>query len=231
MALTTSLAGRVRNTSLPKSHALLPLLEAIVNSIQAIDARPGNPESPGRIEVRVHREAQAELDFGSAGPGRAPMKPIVGFTIADDGVGFTPQNMCSFETLDSDYKSDLGCRGVGRLLWLKAFDRVSVRSAYTDEQGELRGRQFKFSVEHEVEHDGDADGFVRPGAVVSLDGFKKSFQQHAPKGIDSRIADGLSAAELSGGTLVSAPDDWSAEQVLVAMTETLAANGLDEVPH
>lgn len=26
MALTTSLAGRVRNTSLPKSHALLPLL-------------------------------------------------------------------------------------------------------------------------------------------------------------------------------------------------------------
>lgn len=29
MALTTSLAGRVRNTSLPKSHALLPLLEAV----------------------------------------------------------------------------------------------------------------------------------------------------------------------------------------------------------
>lgn len=39
MALRTSLAGRVRNTSLPKSHALLPLLEAIVNGIQAIDAR------------------------------------------------------------------------------------------------------------------------------------------------------------------------------------------------
>lgn len=46
-----------------------------------------------------------------------------------------------------------------------------------------------------------------------------------------RISDGLSAAELSGGTLVSAPDDWSAEHILVAMTETLAANGLDEVPH
>lgn len=185
MALTTSLAGRVRNTSLAKSHALLPLLEAIVNGIQAIDARPDGSGEPGRIDVRVHRDSQTELDFGPVGPGRAPMKPIVGFTVADDGVGFTAQNMSSFETLDSDFKSNLGCRGVGRLLWLKAFDRVSVRSAYEDEEGKLRGCQFKFSVEREVEHDGDADGFVRPGAVVSLDGFKKSFQQIAPKGVDA----------------------------------------------
>jgi hypothetical protein len=88
------------------------------------------------------------------------MRPIVGFT----GVGFTPQNMSSFETLDSDFKADLGCRGVGRLLWLKAFDRVSVRSAYEDEAGDLRGREFRFS----VEHDGRAEGFARPGAVVTF---------------------------------------------------------------
>lgn len=185
MALTTSLAGRVRNTSLPKSHALLPLLEAIVNGIQAIDARPGGSDDPGRVDVRVHRDSQTELDFGPAGPGRAPMKPIIGFTVSDDGVGFTPRNMSSFETLDSDFKADLGCRGVGRLLWLKAFDKVSVRSAYEDDDGKLRGRQFRFSVAQEVEHDGDADGFARPGAVISLDGFKKSFQQNAPKGVDA----------------------------------------------
>jgi hypothetical protein len=185
MALTTSLAGRVRNTSLPKSHALLPLLEAIVNAIQAIDASRGDSATPGRINVRVHRDAQAEFDLGQPGPGRAPMKPIIGFTVEDDGVGFTAQNMSSFETLDSDFKSDLGCRGVGRLLWLKAFDKVSVRSAYEDEAGKLRGRQFRFSVEREVEHDGDADGFVRPGTVVILDGFKKAFQLNAPKGVDA----------------------------------------------
>ena len=185
MALTTLLAGRVRNTTLPKSHSLLPLLEAIVNSIQAIDARPDDTGDPGRIDVRVHRDSQAEFDFGPAGPGRTPMKPIIGFTIADDGVGFTPENMSSFETLDSDFKSDLGCRGVGRLLWLKAFDRVSVRSAYEDNDRKLRGRQFRFSVEQEVEQDGDADGFVRSGAVISLDGFKKTFQQNAPKGVDA----------------------------------------------
>lgn len=185
MALTTSLAGRVRNTSLPKSHALLPLLEAIVNGIQATDARHEDSAAPGRINVSVHRDAQEEFDFGQSSPGRAPMKPIVGFTVEDDGVGFTAQNMSSFETLDSDFKSDLGCRGVGRLLWLKAFDKVSVRSAYEDEGGNLRGRQFRFSVEHEVEHDGEVDGFTRAGAVVSLDGFKTSFQQHAPKGVDA----------------------------------------------
>lgn len=45
------------------------------------------------------------------------------------------------------------------------------------------------------------------------------------------VAEGLSAAELAGGTLISVPDDWPAERVVTAMTETFAANGLDEVPH
>lgn len=50
-------------------------------------------------------------------------------------------------------------------------------------------------------------------------------------GTVGRVADGLTATELAGGTLISAPDDWSAEQVVPAMAETLSANGLDEVPH
>lgn len=37
MAIEASLSGRLRNTSLPKSRALLPLFEAVVNSIQAVD--------------------------------------------------------------------------------------------------------------------------------------------------------------------------------------------------
>src|SRR5690554_6790335 len=188
MALTTSLAGRVRNTSLPKSHALLPLLEAVVNAIQAIDSRPADAvdsTEPGRIIVRVHRDTQVAFEFGAAGPGRAPLKTIRGFTVEDNGVGFTSENMESFETLDSDFKSDIGCRGVGRLLWLKAFDRISIGSAYRDTGGELRGREFKFSIAREVEHEGDGQGFKRPGSVVNLDGFRKAFQQSAPKGVDA----------------------------------------------
>lgn len=50
-------------------------------------------------------------------------------------------------------------------------------------------------------------------------------------GAINQVADGLTAVPLGGGTLVSAPDDWPAERVVASMTETLAANNLDEIPH
>lgn len=74
---------------------------------------------------------------------------------------------------------------MGRLLWLKAFDRVSIRSAYLDDEGTLRGRSFRFSIDGEIEQDGDRDGFRHPGAVVSLDGFKRVYRQPARKGVDA----------------------------------------------
>lgn len=183
MALITSLAGRVRNTSLPKSHSLLPLLEAVVNGLQAIDARFGEDVEQGRLQVRIERSPQEAFDF--AGPGRAPLSPIVGFIVEDNGVGFTPDNMSSFETLDSDYKAEVGCRGVGRLLWLKAFDRVAVRSAYRDAEGTLRSVQFRFSVDREVEPCDPPEDFDDAGAVVHLDGFKSAYQKNAPKTVDA----------------------------------------------
>lgn len=185
MALRTSLAGRVQNTALPKSHALLPLLEAVVNGIQAIDARHGDDVGSGRLSVRILRDAQDAFDLGTAGPGRAPLKPIVGFHVEDNGVGFTPDNMESFETLDSDYKAGIGCRGVGRLLWLKAFDRVEVQSAYLDDTETLRGRRFRFSVAREVEQDTEPDDVADAGSVVTLQGFKESFQKSAAKTVEA----------------------------------------------
>lgn len=184
MALTTSLAGRVRNTTLPKSHALLPLLEAVVNGLQSIDAR-SNDIGKGHLKVTVERSAQEAFDFGSSGLGRAPLKPIIGFIVEDNGVGFTPENTSSFETLDTDFKAGLGCRGIGRLLWLKAFDKVSVRSTYEAEDGTLVPRQFKFSIAGEVEHTDPPGGFTETGAAVHLDGFKDAFKQYAPKTADA----------------------------------------------
>lgn len=153
MALRTSLAGRVQNTTLPKTHTLLPLLEAVVNGIQAIDARYGDDVGNGSLSVRIERAPQEAFDLSPSGQGRVPLKPIMGFRVEDNGVGFTPDNMASFETLDSDFKAGFGCRGVGRLLRLKAFDRVEVRSSYRDDDGSLQGRQFRFSVTREVEQD------------------------------------------------------------------------------
>ncbi|TDK96786.1 hypothetical protein EUA02_12820 [Mycobacterium paragordonae] len=42
---------------------------------------------------------------------------------------------------------------------------------------------------------------------------------------------GLASREMAGGTLLSAPDDWPADRVVAAMTASLAANGLEEIPH
>ncbi|MCH7229701.1 hypothetical protein L0U85_02325 [Glycomyces sp. L485] len=74
---------------------------------------------------------------------------------------------------------------MGRLLWLKAFDKVSIRSAYQDEAGDLQGREFRFSVRGEIEQLGKPNGFDEPGTTVSLDGFKAAFQQNAPKTVES----------------------------------------------
>jgi len=135
---------------LPTSHSLLPLHEAVVNAIQACDQQFGDDLTGARLQVRIFRSPQEAFDVGPIG-GRTPPNAIVGFEITDNGLGFTTANMQSFETLDSDHKSDLGCRGVGRLLWLKAFDRVFVQSAYMGEDGSLHARKFRFSEAKEVD--------------------------------------------------------------------------------
>lgn len=183
--MKTLLARRVKNTSLPKTHALLPLLEAVVNSIQAIDARyPDNVER-GLVKVAINRSPQEELDFLNVAHGRPAMKPIVGFTISDNGIGFTSENMSSFMTLDSDYKASLGCRGVGRLLWLKAFEQVEVKSVFQNEDGLLKQRCFSFSLEDEVKEEEQSDSSETVGSVVRLVGFKESYQRNAPKTVQS----------------------------------------------
>ena len=102
MSLQTNLKGRLRNTSLPKSHGLMPVFEAVVNSIHAIEEKGINADS--KIVLRIDREMQSSLDLDSS----AALNPIIGFTITDNGCGFNDTNFASFETLDSDHKIDQG---------------------------------------------------------------------------------------------------------------------------
>lgn len=224
MNLTTSLKGRVSNTSLPKRRALLPLMEAVVNSLQAIDARLGSDVSGGKITITVERSAQQAISVEHAGPGRAPLEPIIGFVVRDNGIGFTEENMASFQMLDSDYKADLGCRGVGRLLWLKAFDRVEVDSAYVDAQGSLASRQFRFTsrdgvTQSESHKTAEAAG---PGSCVKLVGFKDEYQRNAPKSAEPI------ARELLEHCLWYFVRTGGAPDVLLVDDETISLNALLE---
>ena len=86
--LKTSLAGRLRNTNLPKSDALFPLFEAVVNSIHAIDDRIAADGTftlgNAHIKVSIVRSALQNTD------GLQP--PITGFIIEDNGIGMNSEN-------------------------------------------------------------------------------------------------------------------------------------------
>ena len=193
MSMNTYLRGRLRNTPLPRSHGLLPLFEAVVNSIQGIAAL-NQDSSPGEITIEIVRLPQASLNFDSSKTkrGAPPTEPITGFRVIDNGIGFDAKNLESFETLDSDYKASEGCRGVGRLLWLKAFDRIRISSDFVDVDGAFKRRTFTFNATHGVDN---VELAALPEAEgrktsVHLDGFKQIYRDRSPK-IARTIANAL----------------------------------------
>lgn len=174
MSLQTNLKGRLRNTSLPKSHGLMPVFEAVVNSIHSIEEK-GNSDN-GKVVLRINRTTQESLDFDAKS-----LPPILGFTITDNGCGFNETNFKSFETLDSDHKIDKGCRGVGRLMWLKVFDLVEVESHFVDADGLLKERAFRFNDKSGVH--GAKVGTAseqQPGTQITLVGFDGSYRKQVP---------------------------------------------------
>ncbi len=186
--METNLQGRIRNLSLPKKNGLIPLFEAVVNSIHAIEEKSlesnSNP-SLGKIRVRIIRSSeQDEFDLT---PGRRAEKAIRGFEVIDDGIGFTENNWGSFNQLDHTLKVEKGCRGVGRLTWLKAFQEVRVRSIFSDGE-QLRKRKFTFSADREI--DGGkkptlADKTSETETVVALHGFRQKYAQSVEKTADA----------------------------------------------
>ena len=174
MSLQTNLKGRLRNTSLPKSHGLMPVFEAVVNSIHSIEEK-GNSDN-GKVVLRINRTTQESLDFDAKS-----LPPILGFTITDNGCGFNETNFKSFETLDSDHKIDKGCRGVGRLMWLKVFDLVEVESHFVDADGLLKERAFRFNDKSGV-HGAKvgAASEQQPGTQITLVGFDGSYRKQVP---------------------------------------------------
>jgi hypothetical protein len=184
MRLSTNLPGRLRNTPLPKSHGLLPLFEAVVNSIHAISEVSDDPKY-GLISIDIERMVQHNLPLedGKIKRGAPLQDSILGFRITDNGAGFHEQNMDSFETLDSVYKAELGCRGVGRLLWLKAFEGVYVKSVFKADNGKLRERQFSFTASSGVDNlivkDAGKDAALQ--TAIKLSGFNKPYREKSPK--------------------------------------------------
>ncbi len=174
MSLETNLKGRLRNTHLPKNHGLMPVFEAAVNSIHSIEEKQSNDSEFITLHINRASQGQLELD-GRTSPA------IQGFTITDSGCGFNELNFKSFETLDSDHKIKKGCKGVGRLMWLKVFDLVKIESHFIDVSGELKKRIFRFDVKNGV-HANEVVEPTKPqtGTTVELIGFNHSYRDKSP---------------------------------------------------
>ncbi len=183
MSIDTNLHGRLRNTSLPASNGIHPLYEAVSNSIHAIEDA-GLSAEEGEIVVHIIRDEQMtmNLDERDKRPGPEAKNEIIGFKVNDNGIGFNDANLESFQTLDSEYKIDRGGRGVGRLLWLKAFERAEVDSIFQNDDGALSRRSFTFDVHQGVSKPKtiEADNAKRE-TKIHLEKFLKRYREAAPK--------------------------------------------------
>jgi nitrogen fixation/metabolism regulation signal transduction histidine kinase len=109
--------GRINNMRLPdgKTAILYSVYEAVSNSIHAINDRFSEEQAAvrGKVDVDIAVDDDGEIDT---------------ITITDNGIGFTPENLRSFETSDSRFKYKRGGKGVGRFIWIKMFDTIKVDS-------------------------------------------------------------------------------------------------------
>ncbi len=179
--------GRINNTSLPESKYLWALLESIVNSMQSIE-EVGTPN--GYIEVYAERQnwAQMAMDIKESHIRGEDMKPeitsFISFTVTDNGHGFTSDNYRSFRTADSSLKWRKGCKGIGRFLWLKAFEKATIESNFI-EDGAWYNRKFDFTLDGITPDDNLSQSAVQENkTTVILHDFKNPYRDKCPKTLD-----------------------------------------------
>jgi hypothetical protein len=168
------LVGKIKNTNLSRSKALLPMFEAVINSFQAIEDAGDSLSSPA-IEIFVERDAVL--------PGVEIDGDVNGFVITDNGVGFTEINLDSFFTSDTQYKLAKGGKGIGRFMWLKAFHYAEIESHYA-EGGTLMRRAFRFTTSgDQPDQPPSVSDEISPRTKVRLVGMQSPYVENCPQGL------------------------------------------------
>ncbi|WP_010517716.1 ATP-binding protein [Komagataeibacter oboediens] len=144
------------------TNVYTPLIELVVNAIQAIDAK----DIPnGLIEIEVLRSGQTDAIDRVA--------DIDGFVVKDNGIGFTKSNRDSFDTLYTEQKISDGGKGFGRFTCLKYFDRVKISSTFS-EGGAFHDRFFRMGLDKDIiidEKEGPSHA-QKTGATVEISGIR-----------------------------------------------------------
>ncbi len=140
-----------------------PIVEMIVNAIQAIDEAV---RTDGKVSIRTLRSSQIQSD-GS-------LSDVSSFEIEDNGVGFTDAHRNSFDTLYTDLKLEEGGKGFGRFTGLKCFENLLVKSDYHDGSG-FKTRSFSMGKDNDiiVHEKITASEKQASGTVITLSTLKK----------------------------------------------------------
>ena len=175
---TSNIANKVRNTRLPRTKALFPLFELISNSIHSIEeAIKKNIITPneGIIVIDCIRNGSQETlekipDID--------IYPIHSFIVSDNGIGLDEENLKAFIEADTDHKIDIGGKGVGRFVCLKAFRELNIQSFFIENQ-ETKSIQFDFKPTREGFHNFShpKPNGTKNGSIIKLNTIKEDYQK------------------------------------------------------
>ncbi len=154
------------------TNSYTPLVELVVNGIQAVEEKG---LEGGLVEIEVLRNGQADLNDR--------LEEVDGFVVKDNGVGFTKRNRDAFDTLYTDLKAADGGKGFGRFTCLKYFERVQVKSIFSQD-GSLFDRSFRMGLGNEIVVDEEiaASEALDTGSAVEISGIKSV--KFPDKGLD-----------------------------------------------
>lgn len=174
--MDSDVEGLIRAIGLPAKRAMIPLFEAISNSMHAIEERFRDDPRKGLINIEICKRHDL-LDDGD--PDETAW-PVEGLIIADNGSGFHGGNLASFEKVYSSRKIAIGGKGFGRFTYLKVFSNAQVESVYAGDEGRAARICFSFDAAQEVQiqSHGPYDGEHQ--TVVHLRGARESYVKHLP---------------------------------------------------
>jgi hypothetical protein len=177
--LKTNLKHQVKQTPLPKWKPLIPLFEAVMNSIQSVRENK-RLRTPGYIRITVERDLGLFKE--------EELAPIDGFVVEDNGVGLTDENFESFNTAFSDRKESEGGKGLGRFTWLKAFAAAEIESTYRPLGEPTRQRKFVFDEMYDPDTGIPKQIPEAPtGMKVRLFGLREPYKSKFPRSTDHII--------------------------------------------
>lgn len=184
MPITVNVAGQVGQIKLSHTKALWPLFETIINSIQSLE---DSDVTEKKIVIDALRSEHVQLKADEQGNTVEEFAHFESFVVTDNGNGFNIENYTSFLEAYSQLKVKKGCKGIGRFLWLKAFDKVIINSTYfEDENWHIRSFDFSLVGVSPEKNDKICESKNKSQqTVVKLYGFKDPYRNSVAYSLES----------------------------------------------